>query len=89
MTVADVIANTGGGVDAEDVFKARRQELDMMAENDLIFDTDPAQVTDKGQAQPLPPAQEGDGAEAEQTESPAQESVESIADGDEITKKDK
>ena len=89
MTVADVIASTGGGVDAEDVFKARRQELDMMAENDLIFDTDPAQVTDKGQAQPLPPAQEGDGAEAEQTESPAQESVESIADGDEITKKDK
>lgn len=62
MTVSDVIATTGGGVDAEDVFKARRQELDMMGDLDLIFDTDPAQVTDKGQAQPTAPAQEADGA---------------------------
>lgn len=89
MTVADVIANTGGGIDAEDVFKARRQELDMMSDLELIFDTDPAQVTDKGQAQPLTPSQEGDGAAAESVESPEQESAETVADGDETTKKEK
>jgi lambda family phage portal protein len=80
MTVGDVISNTGGGIDAEDVFKARRQELDMMSDMDLIFDTDPAQVTDKGQAQPNAPAQEGDG---EAAETPSQEADEPAADGDE------
>jgi lambda family phage portal protein len=44
MTVADVISQTNGGSDAEDVFKARRQELDMMEDHDLTFDTDPAKV---------------------------------------------
>jgi lambda family phage portal protein len=44
MTVSDVIAQTGGGADAEDTFKARRQELDMMEELGLVFDTDPAKV---------------------------------------------
>ena len=52
MTVSDVIALTGNGNDAETVFKTRRQELDDMAELDLVFDTDPAQVNDKGIAQP-------------------------------------
>ncbi|OIR10982.1 phage portal protein, lambda family [mine drainage metagenome] len=52
LTVSDVIADTAGGMDAEDVFKARRQELDMMADLDLVFDTDPAQVNEKGVAQP-------------------------------------
>lgn len=60
MTVSDVIAQTGGGVDAEDVFKSRRQELDMMADLDLAFDTDPRQVNELGQAQPLPVASEED-----------------------------
>jgi capsid protein len=41
-TVADVIAATNGGQDLEDVLKARRQELDLMADLDLQFDTDPA-----------------------------------------------
>ncbi|RCS59724.1 phage portal protein [Parvibium lacunae] len=59
-TVSDVIADTAGGLDAEDVFKARRDELDMMADLDLIFDTDPAQVNDKGQAQAATPANESD-----------------------------
>lgn len=58
MTVSDVIALTGGGVDAEDVFKHRRAELDDMAELDLVFDSDPAQVNIKGIAQPVQPAQE-------------------------------
>jgi lambda family phage portal protein len=80
MTVADVIGMTGGGADAEDIFKARRQELDLMGELNLIFDTDPAQVTDKGQAQPTAPAQEGGGEAAETTD---QEAAEPTADGDE------
>ncbi len=60
MTVGDVVAQTGGGADVEDVFKQRREELDMMAEMDLVFDTDAAQVNDKGAAQITPAAQEGD-----------------------------
>jgi lambda family phage portal protein len=52
MTVGDVIAQTGNGKDAEDVLKSRRDELDSMAELDLVFDTDPAQVNKLGVAQP-------------------------------------
>jgi hypothetical protein len=51
-----------------------------MGELNLIFDTDPAQVTDKGQAQPTAPAQEGGGEAAETTD---QEAAEPTADGDE------
>lgn len=40
-TVADVIANTGGGQDIEDILRQRRRELDMMDELDLEFDTSP------------------------------------------------
>lgn len=39
MTVGDVIALTGSGTDLEDVLKSRRAELDLMAENGLIFST--------------------------------------------------
>lgn len=41
-TVTDVIAATAGGQDVEDVLATRRRELDLMAEKDLVFDTDPA-----------------------------------------------
>lgn len=41
-TVSDVIAQTNGGTDLEDVLNGRRRELDMMEEKDLVFDTDPA-----------------------------------------------
>lgn len=51
MTVSDVISLTSEHSDAEDVFKERRRELDMMAENDLVFDTDPAQTDNKGTVQ--------------------------------------
>jgi lambda family phage portal protein len=40
-TVADVIAETGGGRDAEEVFDQRRRELDEMAALNLSFDTSP------------------------------------------------
>ncbi len=42
MTVSDVIAQTGGGQDAEDIFKARRKELDLMDSLDLKFSTSSA-----------------------------------------------
>ncbi len=42
MTVADVVAATGNGQDLEDVLKARRAELDLMAELDLHFSTNAA-----------------------------------------------
>ena len=62
MTVSDVIAQTASGADVEDVFKGRRQELDMAADLDLVFDTDPSQVDEAGTAQPVPvdPAPEED-----------------------------
>ena len=59
MTQGDVVAQTANGVDLEDVMKERRAELDMAAELDLVFDSDPAQVNDKGQEQA--PAAGGDG----------------------------
>lgn len=60
MTVSDVISLTSEHTDAEDVFKGRRHELDMMAEQSLVFDTDPAQVDLKGsaQAEAVPPESE-------------------------------
>lgn len=51
MTVSDVISLTSDHSDAEDVFKERRQELDMMQENELTFDTDPGQTDGKGAVQ--------------------------------------
>ena len=54
-TVSDVIADTAGGMDAEDVFKSRAQELELMEELGLVFDSDPSQMTDKGQAQTTSP----------------------------------
>ncbi len=75
MSVSDVIGLTAGGADAEDIFKGRRQELDLMADLDLVFDTDPAQLNDKGQTQPTAPAEEQTDAPAE-AETPAEDAGE-------------
>jgi lambda family phage portal protein len=56
MTVSDVIGLTSEHSDAEDVFKQRRAELDMMKELELVFDTDPGQVDGKGAEQAGAPA---------------------------------
>jgi lambda family phage portal protein len=45
MSVSDVISLTSGGADAEDTFNSRRQELDMMKELDLVFDTDASRLS--------------------------------------------
>lgn len=40
-TRTDVISQTGGGQDIEDIDTTRERELEMAAERDLVFDTDP------------------------------------------------
>jgi lambda family phage portal protein len=75
MTVGDVIGQTGGGADAEDIFKARRAELDMMSDLNLVFDTDPGQTDDKGKEQGTPTAEAGDGNESSSDPVPAEGSA--------------
>lgn len=53
-TMADVIAQQGG--DIEDVMQQRQRELQMAADMDLVFDTDPAAVDNKGAQQADPAA---------------------------------
>ncbi len=43
-TTADVIAKTGDGADLEDVLEGREQELGMMHDKGLVFDTDPSRA---------------------------------------------
>lgn len=59
-TVADVIAATNNGADLEDVLRARRQELDLMDELDLQFDTDPVETPEPAAAPAPAPAAEPD-----------------------------
>jgi lambda family phage portal protein len=58
MTTTDVISLTSEHADAEDVFKERRRELDMMAELNLVFDTDPSQTDLKGAEQVSAPPED-------------------------------
>jgi lambda family phage portal protein len=52
MTQSDVIAQGGG--DIEELMTARQRELEQAQELGLVFDTDPAQVNDKGTGQMAP-----------------------------------
>lgn len=63
MTVGDVISLTSEHSDAEDVFKQRQVELEMMQDLGLVFDTDPSQTDGKGteQTSAAPDAVAGDG----------------------------
>ena len=62
MSTDDVIAQTGGGADREDVWKQRAAELEEAADLGLVFDTDPAAVHDTGVAQP---GESSEGSQAE------------------------
>jgi len=53
-TLTDVLAEQGE--DIEEHFQRRRDEIAMAKRYGLVLDTDPSQVTDKGQAQPDPDA---------------------------------
>lgn len=51
-TVTDVIAQTAGGMDIEDVLDTRKRELQMMEEAGLSFDTDAASFDEVGRSTP-------------------------------------
>jgi lambda family phage portal protein len=81
-TVADVIAQTGGGQDIEDVLTQRERELKMMEEKDLVFDTSPEVYVAEEKPAPIttppkkgddPPDKDGD--EDDSTEKPANQRV--------------
>lgn len=46
-TVSDVIAQTGGGLDLQDVLEQREQELALMKEKGIVFETSPEFYKDK------------------------------------------
>ncbi len=78
-TVTDVIAETNGGTDFDEVMTERRRELDRMAELDLDFDTNPDAYMKPAAPSPSPAPAEpaaGDGDE------PKNESEEPEKDGE-------
>jgi lambda family phage portal protein len=58
-TNTEVVALTGGGRDIEDILDERRNELDLMREKGLIFDTDPQSPDFKKEKQPVVKARDG------------------------------
>lgn len=56
MSPEDVIAQTGGGADIEDVYRTWAENRDLAEELELVFDIDPAMLNDKGASQPSMPA---------------------------------
>ena len=66
-TVSAVIAQTADGRDLEDVLKERKQELELMEEMDLVFDTDPSTVSASTPTSP-PAAGQSDQAEGVDSE---------------------
>jgi lambda family phage portal protein len=61
MTQGDVVSQTSPDKDIEDVMRERREELDMAADMKLVFDSDPAQVDQKGAVQTSAAAPADDG----------------------------
>ena len=55
-TVGDVIAQTAGGRDIEDVLDERKRELDLMDEKELVFETSPEFYVTKAKEPDPPPA---------------------------------
>lgn len=72
-TVTDVVAQTGGGQDLEDVLEQREHELELMAEKGLKFDTDPAaDAQPAASTAPATPVEPAEAPEAEtESEDPA------------------
>jgi lambda family phage portal protein len=63
MTVADVLSQNGG--DFEEYVVNRKRELDMLAEQGIILDTDPAKVSSAGQTNVRPNDKEASNAPKE------------------------
>jgi lambda family phage portal protein len=66
-TVGDVISQTAGGMDLEDVLEARAQELELMRRHGLVFDTDPG----KEAKATAPPPPDDESPDSPQTARPA------------------
>jgi lambda family phage portal protein len=72
-TVSEVIAQNGNGRDIEDVIEEREQELEMMSEANLVFETSP-DFYDKEEPEPDPPPKP-DGTTEDDPENPAKSRV--------------
>lgn len=58
ITVSDVIAQTAGGRDVEDVMEERAQELELMEEAGLVFDTSPESYLEPAAEPKAPPGKD-------------------------------
>ncbi len=58
-TQTEVVAEHGG--DIEDLIDLRQHEIELAHESEIVFDSNPADVNDKGTAQPLAPGTSPDG----------------------------
>lgn len=67
MTVSQVIALTGSGLDLEDVLEERRYELDLMEEAGLVFSTDPKILVAEVMSEAAPPSDDKDADDDDQT----------------------
>lgn len=65
-TLTDVIAQTGGGQDIEDVIRTRKRELDMLKDAGIDVSTTFVREAPPGAAPPKPPADPPDGDDDEQ-----------------------
>lgn len=70
MAPEDVIAQTANGADIEDIYKTWAENRDLAESLELVFDTDAAQVNDKGQVQPAPVDSDAPGSTPEPGEQP-------------------
>lgn len=72
-TVTDVIAQTAGGLDIEDVIATRRRELDLLASADIEVDTTvPPGGLNPANGQPMPRLAEPDADDDEDGDAPGQ-----------------
>jgi lambda family phage portal protein len=84
MTQSEVVAQTG--CDIEDLLMQRQREVEMAEALGLVFDTDAAQVNDKGQTQPAPaPASAAEEAAPGDAATDAQAAPTDDSDADEPT----
>jgi capsid protein len=65
-TKGDIIAATAGGLDLEDVMKARKQELEMIESLGLAFETGPMAEQPEPEPEPTPEPDATDDDEAPQ-----------------------
>ena len=78
-TVSAVIAQSGGGVDIEDVIAERKQELEMFEEADIAVDTTVAEVPDEPMPAQVAATDPADAADPEDENEDAEDAAEASA----------